>query len=229
MGCSSRHLQLTIPFTMQDAKARKRKVNLSLKVSEVSSGIDKNSLHIGAVFPGVVRTVEEHGSVLSLGVAGVSAFLPQAAFTAAFAGSGTPLPGQVLQVVIKQSLRDGRSLIVGCEPAEIAQAALGADHAITMNELLPGQLVTVCPQILTVFQASMARCLLTTPRPVCVSLTKHISPRTCSYPGYSENVGSSHHLIDYGGTDLPHTCRSQYAMCLPMVLLCHSSNISTDA
>ena len=95
--------------------------------------------------------MEEHGSVLSLGVAGVSAFLPQEAFNAAFGGSVDPLPGQVLQVVVKQSLRDGSSLIVGCEATEIAQAALTADRTVTMNELLPGHLVTVRLQTHTTF------------------------------------------------------------------------------
>lgn len=130
--------------TLQDSKGGKKKVHLSLKVSDVSSGIDKASLYTGAVLPAVIRTVEEHGSVLSLGVDGVSSFLPAASYTAAFGSGVKPLPGQLLQVVIKQMLRSGSSVIVGCEAAEVAKATLTAENAITMSALLPGHLVTVC-------------------------------------------------------------------------------------
>lgn len=106
--------------------------------------MDKASLHIGAVLPAVVRTVEEHGSVLSLGIDRVSAFLPTASYTAAFGAGAAPLPGQLLQVVVKKLLRAGSSAIVGCESAEVAQAAISGDNAVTMNDLLPGHLVTVC-------------------------------------------------------------------------------------
>lgn len=141
---SSRVVCHDIGKTLQDSKGGKKKVHLSLKVSDVSSGIDKASLYTGAVLPAVIRTVEEHGSVLSLGVDGVSSFLPAASYTAAFGTGVKPLPGQLLQVVIKQMLRSGTSVIVGCEAAEVAQAVLTAENAITMNALLPGHLVTVC-------------------------------------------------------------------------------------
>lgn len=98
---------------------------------------------MGAVVPAVIRTVEDHGSVLSLGIKGVAAFLPSASYTTAFGPAVTPLPGQLLQVVIKQLLRGGSSAIVGCEPAEVAEAALTAGTAITIGALLPGHLVTV--------------------------------------------------------------------------------------
>jgi rRNA biogenesis protein RRP5 len=117
---------------------------LSLRVADVCAGMDSAAAHVGAVLPACIRTVEDHGCSLTLGVPGVSAFLPLADYHATFGSNVQPVPGQIMQVVIKKLLRGGKDAVVGCEATEIASSMLRGEHAIMHGNLLPGQLVTVC-------------------------------------------------------------------------------------
>lgn len=82
---------------VQDTKSA-RKVHLSLCLSEVCSGMDKAAAFVGAALPACIRTVEDHGCSLTLGVPGVSAFLPLADYRAVFGSNVQAVPGQLLQV-----------------------------------------------------------------------------------------------------------------------------------
>lgn len=124
------------------AKAAK-KIHLTLRLSSVCAGLDKKSFPTGAVVPAVVRTVEDHGYVLDFGVKQVSGFLPRADLLAALGPDATARPGRVLEVVVKASERGGSRLVVGCDPSLVASQVTHEFHGITLNSLLPGQLVTV--------------------------------------------------------------------------------------
>lgn len=139
----SPEMQHQVSEYMQDIKAG-RKVRLSLCLSDVCAGMDKAAAFVGAALPACIRTVEDHGCSLTLGVPGVSAFLPLADYHAAFGSNVRAVPGQLLQVVIKKLLRGGKDAVVGCEATEIASSMLKPDYAVTHGNLLPGQLVTVC-------------------------------------------------------------------------------------
>lgn len=127
---------------LQDTKAG-RKVHLSLRLSDVCSGMDKAAAFVGAALPACIRTVEEHGCSLMLGVPGMSAFLPLSDYHAAFGSNVRAVPGQLVQVVVKKLLRGGKDAVVGCEASDIASSMLTSENAVTHGNLLPGQLVTV--------------------------------------------------------------------------------------
>lgn len=120
-----------------------RKIHLSLCLSDVCSGMDKAAAFVGAGLPACVRTVEEHGCTLTLGVPGMSAFLPLSDYHAAFGSNVRAVPGQLLQVVVKKLLRGGKDAVVGCEAVDIASSMLKSENAVTHGNLVPGQLVTV--------------------------------------------------------------------------------------
>lgn len=125
-------------------KARK-KVHLSLCLSDVCDGMDASSFPLGVMVPAVVRTVEDHGCACTLGVTGMSAFLPSASFHATFGPTVRAMPGQILQTVVKERLRDGSSVVLDCAAAAVASAGTQEFHGVTVRSLLPGQLVTVRP------------------------------------------------------------------------------------
>jgi rRNA biogenesis protein RRP5 len=124
------------------AKAAK-KVHLSLCLADVCAGMDASSFPLGAMVPALVRTVEENGCVCLTGVPAVSAFLPHAEFAAACGPGTRPVPGQIVQAVVVQRLRDGASVTLDCAAAGIAGATTREFHGVTLRSLLPGQHVTV--------------------------------------------------------------------------------------
>lgn len=126
------------------AKLR-RKVHLSLRLADLCEGLTAASFPVGAMVPAVVRTVEDTGSTCLLGVPGVSAFLPAAAFSEAFGAAARPVPGQIVQAVVAERLRDGASVVLSCDAAQVAAAATRDAQGAALRSLLPGQLVTVRP------------------------------------------------------------------------------------
>lgn len=127
---------------LQDTKAG-RKVHLSLRLSDVCAGMDKAAAFVGAALPACIRTVEEHGCSLMLGVPGMSAFLPLSDYHDSFGSNVRAVPGQLVQVVVKKLLRGGNDAVVGCEASDIASSMLTSENAVTHGNLLPGQLVPV--------------------------------------------------------------------------------------
>jgi hypothetical protein len=161
-GCITfcRQVQPTKGKGAKAIKARK-KVHLSLCLSDVCDGMDTSSFPLGAMVPAVVRTVEENGYICSLGVSGMSAFLPSESFHAAFGSTARALPCQILQAVVKERLRDGSSVVLDCAATAIASAGTREFHGVTVRSLLPGQLVLVCqPFPYLVFPCLVFPCLV---------------------------------------------------------------------
>jgi hypothetical protein len=106
--------------------------------------MDSSSFTQGAAVPCVVRAVEDTGCVCDMGLSPVSGFLPLQSFHAAFGQETRPVPGQIIQTVVKQELRSGSSLLLGCNHSEVSSAITQEFHGVTPSSLLPGQLVMVC-------------------------------------------------------------------------------------
>jgi hypothetical protein len=121
-----------------------RRVHLSLCLTDVCKGMDSSSFVQGAAVPCVVRSIEDSGCVCDMGVSSVSGFLQLQDFQAAFGESSRPLPGQIIQVVVKQELRRGSNLLLSCSQSEVVAAMTQEFHGVTPSSLLPGQLVMVC-------------------------------------------------------------------------------------
>jgi rRNA biogenesis protein RRP5 len=130
-----------------------KRVHLTLRLSAVCCGCDRSSFAVGRAVTSEVRTVEEHGAALGLGVSGVSAFLPLSAYVAVFGPEARPVPGQLVNVVVKERLREGRSLVVDCDAAAVAAAKEMSGDAVTLRSLLPGTLVTVRTHFEPIFWA----------------------------------------------------------------------------
>lgn len=144
---------LAVQGSKGKSKARKT-VHASLRLAELCAGMDASSFPLGAMVPAVIRTVEDTGCTCLVGVSGVSAFLPAAAFSAAYGASTRPTPGQIVQTVVAERLRDGGSLVLGCDAAAVANATTTEFHGISLGSLLPGQLVTVSARTLSALLCS---------------------------------------------------------------------------
>ncbi|KAL4852689.1 rRNA biogenesis protein RRP5 [Chlorella vulgaris] len=125
-------------------KATKR-VMLSLRVSKMNGGLGPESLQGGMALPACVRSVEDHGFTLALGIKGVSGFLSKKEAAAA----GRPLaPGVLLDVVVPaggapKPAGGGSSVVhVTCLPEAVATAVSHEWEGLNIGSLLPGQLVT---------------------------------------------------------------------------------------
>ncbi|PRW20900.1 RRP5-like protein [Chlorella sorokiniana] len=126
----------------KSGSARKR-VDLSLRVSKMNAGLGAESLKEGLALPACVRSVEDHGYLLALGVKGVSGFLPK---KDAEAAGRLLAPGMLVEVVVGAGgLRPagGASIVtVTCKSEAVAAAAAKEWDGLNIGSLLPGQLVT---------------------------------------------------------------------------------------
>eukprot|EP00887_Chlorella_sp_A99_P001742 scaffold19.g1742.t1 len=124
---------------------RRKRIDLSLHVAAVNEGLGPEALKEGFALPACVRSVEDHGYLLGLGIKGApTAFLPRKA-----APAGARLaPGSLVEVVVsapaKAEAGAGRSgpVIVSGERDAVAGAAAREWEGLNIGSLLPGALVT---------------------------------------------------------------------------------------
>lgn len=83
-----------------------RHIELSLRPSVVNKGVSLSQLAVGCGVYGSVVSCEDHGYVMSLGLEGVTAFLPLKDAPAAGLRAGQPV-----EAVIKVTRRLGKSQI----------------------------------------------------------------------------------------------------------------------
>lgn len=114
-------------------KSRK-KIELSLHVSRINSGITVSALKPDMAFPASVKSVEDHGYVLSFGVKGTSGFLPKK-------NAPTVLRAGSLVDVVIQKVRPGGISEVTAIPSIVAAATTKEWEGINISTLLPGSLV----------------------------------------------------------------------------------------
>lgn len=120
------------------AQEGSRLLELSLRLSALAGGQQLQAVRPGRLLPAVVRSVEDHGYVLSFGPQALSGFLPRSA-----APSDAQLhPGQLLEAVVTAQDARRRVLTVRCEPAAVRGAGplVEADDC-TLAGLSPGDLL----------------------------------------------------------------------------------------
>jgi hypothetical protein len=120
-------------------------VHLSLRLADVCAGMTSSHADVGALLPACIRAVESHGCQVTTGIDGVDAFLPADAFAASFGPQAVPVVGQLLYTVVKERLRSGAHLVLGCDMAAVAAASLHSSHGVELSSILPAQRVTVPP------------------------------------------------------------------------------------
>ncbi|KAF5352778.1 hypothetical protein D9756_006044 [Leucocoprinus leucothites] len=113
------------------AKASKR-VELSLVPEKVNVGVQKVDLKGGFTLSAAVKSIEDHGYTLDMGVPDVSGFL-------SFEGSGPKLSiGQVVDVVITKVSSNGRVCSVSLDSEKHSNSFLSEISSV--NSVLPGTL-----------------------------------------------------------------------------------------
>eukprot|EP00854_Cymbomonas_tetramitiformis_P014666 gene14666-17328_t len=122
-------------------KERKR-IDLSLRLSTLLKGTEFASFKEGLAMPACVRSVEDHGYVLSFGVPGVSGFLlqEQAKDAAAAAGGGLAC-GALLETVISKIDAKKKVLTVTTSAKEVGTSA-NEMEGVNIGNLMPGMLVS---------------------------------------------------------------------------------------
>ncbi|KAG1654779.1 hypothetical protein FOA52_007439 [Chlamydomonas sp. UWO 241] len=121
----------------------KKGLALSLRLSKVCSGLSGSSLIDGAVVPGVVRSAEDHGYTLDLGVKGVSGFLKRGVHEAAFGTGSALLSGMLLEVAVTGCGGAGARVVqVSTDPSLVSSAVLKESEGTSLEALLPGSLVS---------------------------------------------------------------------------------------
>ncbi|KAJ3505470.1 hypothetical protein NLJ89_g7399 [Agrocybe chaxingu] len=119
------------------SRASKR-VELTLVPGRVNTGVQKSGLKAGFTLTASVKSREDHGYILDLGVENVSGFLNS---------KNTEQPnsqrklhvGSLLDVTITKLSANGRTCTVSCDPATFASSHLSEISSVT--SMLPGTLV----------------------------------------------------------------------------------------
>lgn len=118
--CHAQVVRCAILSLAKEAKGRH--IELSLRASVLNKGTCLSQLTKGSGVYGSVVSVEDHGYVITLGLDGVTAFLP-----AADAPKGGLKAGQPVETVIKAS---------GCLPPGTSRSILLAVSSIIQVQLL---------------------------------------------------------------------------------------------
>ncbi len=118
-----------------------KRVELSLRLSRLVGAAafpPLSSLRPGRALPATVRSVEDHGYVLTFGPPGLSGFLPRKLAPA----STIPLaPGSHLETVVTAVDAARRVIAVTAATSAVAGAALSDADDVALAQLLPGALV----------------------------------------------------------------------------------------
>jgi len=115
-----------------------RRVELSLEPEKVNEGVARGDLKTGFTIVASVKSVEDHGYILSLGLESLTSFLP---FKEAKKLQDRALQvGQIVACRIKDVNENGKTCNVTVGRAEVTGSALAS--ATTITSVLPGTLVT---------------------------------------------------------------------------------------
>ena len=116
------------------------KVTLSAAPHAVHAGIAAAALKKGLALQSAVRSVEDHGYVMDVGVGGVTAFLPKKKAEKL----DTPLAvGQVIPTLVSKGSDGGasRSLSLTADPDKLAKSVMDPKVSLSIHTLLPGTAV----------------------------------------------------------------------------------------
>ncbi|TDL28208.1 nucleic acid-binding protein [Rickenella mellea] len=117
-----------------------RRVELSLIPEQVNAGVSKDDLREGFTITASLKSIEDHGYLLDLGVSGFSGFLPfKDVVNTPGTGSQTLPIGTLLNVRIQNLAKNGRTCTVTSERSVFKQSLM--TEVTNVASLLPGTLV----------------------------------------------------------------------------------------
>uniref|UniRef100_A0A803YNN3 Protein RRP5 homolog n=1 Tax=Meleagris gallopavo TaxID=9103 RepID=A0A803YNN3_MELGA len=122
----------------------RRSIKLSINPKNVNKGLNASALTSGMLLSGFVRSVEDHGYLIDIGVRGTHAFLPhqkaQNYIKAVKRGSDLKI-GQSLNCLIEEVKNEGRVVRLSADRSEVAASIATEQQNWTLSNLLPGLVV----------------------------------------------------------------------------------------
>ncbi|XP_014822913.1 PREDICTED: protein RRP5 homolog [Poecilia mexicana] len=119
---------------MDITKGGSLSIQLSVNPKLVNKSLTSSSLTPGMVLSGCVESVEDHGTIIDIGVSGTKAFLPEDATQSKQHKSDELKVGQYVTSRVEEVKNDGR--VVRLSAA--ARASANAKQGWTLTNLLPG-------------------------------------------------------------------------------------------
>ncbi|XP_030132204.4 protein RRP5 homolog isoform X2 [Taeniopygia guttata] len=122
----------------------RRSVKLSIDPEKVNKSLNSTALTAGMVLSGSVLSVEDHGYLIDIGIAGTHAFLPhqKAKNYIKAVKKGPDLKiGQNLNCLIVEVKNEGRVVSLSIDRSEVAASIATERQNWTLSNLLPGLVV----------------------------------------------------------------------------------------
>ena len=133
-----RIVALTQSASQEDMK--KKRIELSLRPDLVNAGLSKADVVKGMILPAAICSSEDHGYVVSLGIEGLSGFLPSNKIDSDASDSELPV-GSVVAVSVK-SVDNGRIATVSMNSQDLQSASISSKEGLELNQVRPGSLVS---------------------------------------------------------------------------------------
>ncbi|XP_047221873.1 protein RRP5 homolog isoform X1 [Girardinichthys multiradiatus] len=113
-------------------------IQLSVNPKLVNKSLTSSSLKAGMVLSGCVESVEDHGTIIDIGVSGTKAFLPQDATRSKPRESDELKVGQYVTFRVEEVKNGGRVVWLSSDLSTVAQACADTKHGWNLTNLLPG-------------------------------------------------------------------------------------------
>ncbi|KAJ8264298.1 hypothetical protein GJAV_G00147520 [Gymnothorax javanicus] len=127
--------------SLEIAKEGHLRLRVTVNPKEVNKGLSSGSLKAGMMLSGCVESIEDHGFLVDIGLAGTKAFLPKAKDDSKSANRADLKVGQYLHCVLEEVKNNGRVVRLSINPAAIARACADTQQGWTLSNLLPGLVV----------------------------------------------------------------------------------------
>ncbi|KAH9065673.1 nucleic acid-binding protein [Lactarius vividus] len=151
-----------------DVEKASRRVELSLVPEQVNQGVVKTDLRSGFTMSASVKSIEDHGYILNLGVPEVSGFLSFKDAKKALENSERLAVGAIVDVSVLKMSSNGRTCNVTINPSSVRVSYL--TEVTNVKSILPGEL---------------AQCLITSVSPLGLNV---------QVLGYFEGTIDEYHL-----------------------------------
>ncbi|OCH94735.1 U3 snoRNP-associated protein Rrp5 [Obba rivulosa] len=123
-----------------EAQKASRRVELSIVPEKVNGAVAKADVRQGSTFTAAIKSVEDHGYILNLGVPEISGFLSFKDATKGYPQNGAKLHvGQILDISVTKVASNGRTCTVTVDPREFHSSSISEISSVT--SVLPGTLV----------------------------------------------------------------------------------------
>ncbi|KAJ6519637.1 hypothetical protein C8R45DRAFT_1204771 [Mycena sanguinolenta] len=123
--------------TRDEVVRASRRVELSLVPERVNSGVHKSDLKAGFTLSAAVKSVEDHGYILDLGIPEISGFLSfKDAKKGPFAAKAKLSAGRLLDVAVASVSANGRTCNVSVDVETFSGSCLS--EVVNANSVLPG-------------------------------------------------------------------------------------------